>query len=99
MTYYLKNLKCQLQVFILQQLLIFSFPLHFPRKNQIENNIQHNSKTGCHRRCQSDFCKACMRLYTHNIGKRQSYQQCLDESLDHHPYRFFIAIKETYHAE
>ena len=65
----------------------------------IKSHIQDNSRYCCHRGSQSDLGKICIWLYTHKICQWQTYQKCLDQSLDHYPDCLVISIEIANHTE
>ena len=66
---------------------------------KIEADIQNNSRcSGCGSR-ETDFRKACIRLNTHDVGKGESNQKRLHQSLNHHPDGFVVSVKITGHAK
>lgn len=62
-------------------------------------DIQYDTEAGSSRCGETDSGETGIRLYAHKIGKRQSYKEGLDQSLQHDPQRLFVAIIVAYHAE
>ena len=66
---------------------------------EIVEHIQYDSDGCGDRCCQTDHGQAGIGLNTHDISKRQSNQECLDQSLCHDPYRLIISVEISDHAE
>ena len=64
-----------------------------------ESYVQEDSHSRCHRCSQTDLCQTCVRLNTHKICQRQTYQKCLDQTLCHDPDSLVISIEITNHTE
>ena len=60
---------------------------------EIVEHIQYDSDGCGDRCCQTDHDQAGIGLNTHDISKRQSNQECLDQSLCHDPYRLIISVE------
>ena len=66
---------------------------------EIVEHIQYDSDGCGDRCCQTDHGQAGIGLNTHDISKRQSNQECLDQSLCHDPYCLIISVKISDHNE